>query len=58
MPDTQVIAPNNTEFLSFIKDMRKESRKKNTNPDKHISELRNRRVEELKGWMLRKSKAC
>lgn len=55
MPENQALTPNNTEFLSFIKDMRKESRKKNTNPDKHISELAETEGwKELKGWMLRK----
>ena len=55
MPDTQAIAPNNLDFLSFIKDMRKESRKKNTNPDKHISDLAETEGwKELKEWMLRK----
>ncbi len=55
MPDTQAIAPNNLDFLSFIKDTRKESRKKNTNPDKHISDLAETEGwKELKEWMLRK----
>ncbi len=55
MPDTQAIAPNNTDFLKFIKDMRKDNKKSNATPDDHISSLAETQGwKELKEWMLRR----
>lgn len=55
MPDTQAIAPNNADFLKFIKDMRKENKKSNSTVDDHISALAETEGwKDLKEWMLRK----
>ena len=55
MPDTQAIAPNNEEFLKFIKDMRKDNNKYNSTVDDHISALAETEGwKDLKEWMLRK----
>lgn len=55
MSDTQAIAPNNTEFLKFIKSIKDENKKSNANPDDHISSLAETEGwKELKEWMLRK----
>ena len=55
MSESQAITPNNAEFLSFIKDMQKDNRKKNETPDKHIADLAETQGwKELKEWMLRK----
>lgn len=55
MPDNQAIAPNNTEFLKFIKDVQKDNKKSNATADDHISSLAETEGwKELKEWMLRK----
>lgn len=55
MPDTQAIAPNNADFLKFIKDMRKDNKKSNSTVDDHISALAETEGwKDLKEWMLRK----
>ena len=55
MPDTQAVAPNNADFLRFIKEMRKDNEKKNTSVDDHISELASTEGwKDLKEWMLKR----
>lgn len=55
MPDNQAIAPNNTEFLKFIKDVQKDNKKSNATPDDRISSIAETEGwKELKEWMLRK----
>ena len=45
MLDTQAISPNNTDFLKFIKDIKKDNKKANSTVDDHISSLA-----ETEGW--------
>jgi len=55
MPENQALTPNNTDFLRFIKDMRKENKAKNSKADDHISDLAETEGwKELKEWLLRK----
>ncbi len=55
MPDTQAVAPNNADFLRFIKEMRKDNEKKNTSVDDHISDLASAEGwKDLKEWMLKR----
>ena len=55
MPDTQAVAPNNADFLRFIKEMRKDNEKKNTSVDDHISDLASTEGwKDLKEWMLKR----
>lgn len=55
MPDTQAVAPNNMEFLKFLKDMRKSDKKANASLDSKIAQVAE--VEgwkDLKEWMLKR----
>lgn len=55
MPDTQAISPDNSEFMRFVKDMRKENKKKNELPDEHIAQLAETQGwEELREWLLKR----
>ena len=55
MLDTQAISPNNTDFLKFIKDIKKDNKKANSTVDDHIASLAETEGwKDLKEWMLRK----
>lgn len=55
MPDTQAVAPNNMEFLRFMKEIRKADKKANASIDSKIATVADAEGwADLKEWLLRR----
>lgn len=55
MPDTQAVAPNNMEFLKFMKEIRKADKKANASVDSKIATIADSEGWlDLKEWLIRR----